>query len=79
MIDEILGGVFVSLGRILGQIFCEIIFELVLKGPGYIIVKALSRSDVNPDGYAVVMSGVIFWLVVGGAAYATYNYLHPSW
>ena len=73
MIEEVVGGVFKILGRFLGQIFLEIVFEFLIKGPGYLISKSLSKSNPDPDGLAVVIFGILFWLVIGVAVYIVYT------
>jgi hypothetical protein len=73
MVDEIVGGIFKVLGRFIGQFFIEIIFEILLKGPGYFISKQFTKNDPDPDGFIVVLTGFFFWLFVGGACYALYN------
>ena len=78
MIEEIAGGIFKVLGRFIGHMFIEIISELLLKGPGYFIVKLFTKNDPNHDGFAVVFTGFMFWLFVGGASYALYSNLGAS-
>ena len=69
MIEDVAGGLFKVIARFLGYIFLELIFELLLKGPGYFICKQLTKNDSNPDGVIVVFIGFLFWVVLGLSAY----------
>ena len=73
MIEEVLGGVFKALARLIGQFLLEIVFEVMLKGPGYFIIKQLTKDDPNPDGFAVIITGIVFWSAIGGGAFAIYS------
>ena len=72
MIEEVAGGVFKVVVRILGHILLEVIFELIVKGPGYLICKLFTKRDLDPDGFVVVLTGFLFWLVIGVGAYSLY-------
>lgn len=65
---EVLGGIF----HFLGEMFMQIVVELLVKGPGYLICR-LFRRDASPDGGVVVLVGLLFWAVVVGAIYAVYS------
>lgn len=68
MLDEIVGGLFKVLIRFLGQIFVEILFEILIKGAGSIIVRPFTRSAPDSDSFVVVVVGLVFWaLVIFGA------------
>ncbi len=41
--EEIVGGVIKFVGRIVVQFLVEVVFEVLLKGPGYLIVKSFDR------------------------------------
>ena len=75
MIEDVVSGIFKVLGRFIGQIFIEVIFELLLKGPGYFINKQFTKRDPDPDGFAVVLSGFAFWLIIGASVYGVYSNL----
>ncbi|WP_444930364.1 hypothetical protein ACJJIF_00810 [Microbulbifer sp. SSSA002] len=72
MIEEVVGGFFRVIGHFLGHIFIEIIFELLLKGPGYFISKQFTKRDPDPDGLIVVLIGFLFWIALGIGAYSMY-------
>ncbi|WP_445363333.1 hypothetical protein ACJJIQ_00350 [Microbulbifer sp. ANSA003] len=73
MIEDVVEGIFRVLGRFIGQIFIEIIFEILLKGPGYFISKQFTKRDPDPDGFIVVITGFVFWVVVGFGFYCIYS------
>ena len=63
-LDEVVGDVFKVVGRILGQIAVVIVFELLIKGPGYLLCKSINKSEPDPNGFCAVFSGMLFWLVL---------------
>jgi len=70
-LDEIAGSAIGAIARFIGYLFVEIVFEFMVKGPGYIIVKYAvygGRKDVSPDSGLVLFIGVLFWviLIAGG-------------
>ena len=73
MIEDVVEGIFRVVGRFIGQIFIEIVFELLIKGPGYFISKVFTKHDPNPDGFVVVITGILFWVVVGFGFYSIYS------
>ena len=48
MIEDVVGGIFRVLGRFVGQIFIDIVFEILLKGPGYFIGRMFTKGDPDP-------------------------------
>ena len=71
-LGDIAAGVFEVLGKFVGQIFIEIILELLIKGPGYLILKILKRShagEVDPDSGIVIITGITFWILLGGLVF----------
>ena len=72
MVEDLVGGIFKVVGRLIGQIFLEIIFELLIKGPGYLIVRAVSKSNPDLDSSVVTLSGLLFWCVIGGIDFTFY-------
>lgn len=61
-----------ELFEVLLRIIGEVVFEILLKGPGYLILKLfrpglVSDSDSafdGPDGCLVPVVGIVFWSVV---------------
>lgn len=75
-LGDIAVGFFEIVGRFIGQLFIEIILEVLIKGPGYIIVRMFtspSKKDIDTDGVLVLFSGVIFWVIIGFSAYWIYS------
>lgn len=69
MIEDVVGGVF----RFIGSVIADVVFELLIKGPGYLVVKQFSKRSPNPDGFIVVLVGLLFWAFVGVAGYFVYQ------
>ena len=64
MIGEILGVLFQILIRFIGQIFVDTIIGLLIKGPGYLIVNAISKQEPDPDSFWIIVIGLLFWIIV---------------
>jgi len=73
-LGEIAGEALGGLLRIVGQFFAEIVFEVLIKGAGYLIVRPF-RPSVNPDGALVVTIGIVFWASLGGLGFVLYRTL----
>lgn len=58
--------------RLIGQFFIEFIGEMLIKGVGYAICRRFS-ANVDPEGWRVALTGVLFWLVVGVFAVSIYR------
>lgn len=69
IVGELLGGVF----RVAFHFVVEVILELAVRGVGYLICKPFSKT-VNPDGFVVVVVGLLFWLVVIVLAFLIYEF-----
>jgi len=69
---EVLGGAL----RFVGSIFTEVIFEICVKGLGYVICRSFSRS-VSPDGILVVVVGFAAWIfiLIFIVLYFSYEYI----
>ncbi len=61
---EIVGGLF----RFVAHIVFEVLVEILIRGPGYVICGMISRS-VDPGGVMVILVGLLFWTVVGLLGY----------
>lgn len=73
MIEDVAGGVLRVTARVVGQFFVEIVFEILVKGPGYFIVKQFTKRDPKPVAFAVIITGIVFWSVIGFGAYVIYS------
>lgn len=67
---EFLGGAL----RFVGSIFTEVVFEICVKGLGYVICRSFSRS-VDPDGILVVVVGFAAWVFIFIVLYFSYKYI----
>lgn len=70
LVGEILGGAL----RIVGSLVAEIVFEMGVKGLGYVICKSFSLS-VDPDGVLVVVVGFAAWVFILIVLYFGYEYI----
>jgi len=67
---ELLGGIF----RLIAWFAGEVVLDLLIRVPGYLICRALGHQ-VDPDGVAATLVGVLFWAVVGFAGSIAWFYL----
>jgi len=77
-VEELAAGLFHLLGRFLGYFLLEIVFEILIKGPGYLIVKYLlggNKDERDPDGILVLFMGIAFWLAIVLLGYLVYTYI----
>jgi hypothetical protein len=62
--DEILAAV---LRTIVGGIF-----DLLLWGPGYLLLRWSGSTDMDPDGLAALLAGIAFWGVLGAIVWVAF-------
>lgn len=44
----------------------ELVGEIIIKGPGYLIVRSIRPQDrTDADGCLVIISGLTFWCLAG--------------
>ncbi|TDR20586.1 hypothetical protein C8D91_1560 [Marinicella litoralis] len=55
-------GFFGGLLRLIGWIFVDILFELAIRGLGYLILRPFTK--VNVDSIACVFTGLAVWILV---------------
>jgi hypothetical protein len=75
-LGDIAGSILGGILRIVAEIFVNVVLEILIKGPGHIILKRVvlrHREDVDSDSILVVLTGALFWLVIGGTAYWAYQ------
>lgn len=48
------------------SIFVGLIFEGLVKGIGFLIIRLSTKKEIERDGPKVIMTGVLFWLVILG-------------
>ncbi|WP_310425926.1 hypothetical protein [Chamaesiphon sp. VAR_48_metabat_135_sub] len=67
--------------EIINWIFISILFDTIIKIPGYWIASLLFKSkedrsnvqEINLDGLLSVCCGLLFWAVIGGIGYKFYQ------
>lgn len=64
MVEDIAGGLFKFIGRLLSGIFIELILELLIKGAGRLICKPFTKIDPKSDGVLVTVVGLLFWIIL---------------
>ena len=73
--EEVVEGAFRFIARAIGHIFIEIILELLIKGPGYLIAKLISKNrQMEPTENKSIILGILFWCFIGGVAYMVVKY-----
>lgn len=71
-VEELASGLFSFLGRIFGYVLIDIVLEILVRGVGYLIIKALPFSkgkEIDPDSSWVLLVGFTFWVLIGVLAY----------
>lgn len=66
--SEVIGTVF----RFVGQVLIDVVAEVIVKGPGYLICRLFSKN-VDPDGMRVAVVGILFWITLATAAWAAWG------
>lgn len=66
--SEVLGSVF----RFVGHVLLDVVAEVVIKWPGYLICRLFSR-DINPNGMRVAVVSILFWITLVTAAWAAWG------
>lgn len=72
LIGELLGEALGVVLRILGWLFFELLFELVIKGSGSLVIR-LVRPSAEPGDTACAIVGVLFWMAVGSGGFFLYR------
>jgi hypothetical protein len=72
-LGEIAGEAIVGVVRFLGGFIVDVVLEIAIRGPGYLICRAV-KKDIDSESGWVLLAGVGFWLVLGVGAYFTYQY-----
>ena len=75
-----LGALAEGLFRVILECILQVVLEVLIKGAGYVILRSGyfilgyifqrdRNDDLNPDGAAVIITGILFWLLVGFGGY----------
>lgn len=73
-IGDIAGELFSGLLRFIGSIIVDVILEMAIRGPGYLISRRF-KKNIDPDGGWVVVVGILFWIIIGAIGYFAYSHL----
>ena len=66
---EVLGEGFLSaVFRVVFWIFSELLFEVLIKGLGYILCRPFDK-DIDPDSWLCLVVGCIAWFLIGWGIY----------
>ena len=76
VVGEVLVGILRTVGRVMVEIvgrgLVELIFEIMIKGSGYILLR-IFRPKSDPGEGACTIVGIIFWILIGTVAYLIYR------
>lgn len=65
---EALGGII----RFFGEIFVQVIVEILIRGPGYLICRIFDKR-IDSESIWVLFVGILFWLLVGFCGHYVYT------
>lgn len=72
--DELFELLVKTFGRFLAYVIKEIIFEILFRGPGYLITRTYRSTDeIDIDHIDVILWSIVFWVAVGGGLYWYFN------
>ena len=74
-----LGVVAEGIFQLIVDFVSDIIFEILVKGSGYIILRYIfqmgRRKELDPDSAGVIITGIIFWMLLGFGVFMIWKYL----
>jgi hypothetical protein len=70
---EFLGGML----RVIGNTVLEVVLEILIRGPGYLICR-IFKDDINPDGGWVIVAGLTFWVLIAVSGFYAYLYFSEA-
>lgn len=71
-LGDIAGEVLSGILRFLGEIFLQVIVEILIRGPGYLICRVFDRR-IDSEGIWVFLAGILFWVFVGFGGHYVYK------
>ena len=74
MPHDIVGEAFGGILRLVARIFVEIVFEILIRGTGYTLIRPFRKDTDMADGACAIV-GVLAWVVIVVGGYALYHYL----
>lgn len=60
------------------DILIIVFFEVLFRGPGYLLVKLFKQSKPEVNGFLVISVSLLFWFIVSFAAYGVYVNFYPG-
>jgi len=67
---ELLGGAV----RVVVHVFIEIVLEILIRGPGYLICRMLHK-DIDTESGWVILAGLLLWAFVAFGGYFVYVHI----
>lgn len=71
-IGDIAGEALGGIGRIIVWIFVEVVFEILIRGAGHVVLRTL-RPKSDPGDIACVFVGLLVWMCLLGGAFLLYG------
>ncbi|MDU9050025.1 MAG: hypothetical protein Q3M30_14345 [Candidatus Electrothrix sp. Rat3] len=72
-----LGAIAEGIFSVISECILQIVLEGMIKGAGYFILRYIFQldrnDDLNPDGAAVIITGILFWLLVSFSGYKIWH------
>jgi hypothetical protein len=68
--SEALGGI----ARVIGRIIVELLFEVIIQGTGYVLLR-IFRPRAEPSDTACAVVGLLFWVGVAAAGYWLHSHV----
>jgi len=56
--------------RFFTYLFIDIVLDILIRGPGYLIMKWVFRTYPDPDSFRVLIVGMLFWILIGIGGYS---------
>ncbi|MCI5123340.1 MAG: hypothetical protein D3925_02390 [Candidatus Electrothrix sp. AR5] len=60
------------------DIFIVVFFEILFRGPAYLIVKFFTKSKPDENSFLAISVSILFWFSVGVVTYAIYKNFYSS-
>jgi hypothetical protein len=71
---ELLGGAV----RVVAHVVIEIVLEILIRGPGYLIYRML-RKDIDAESGWVILAGLLLWILVAIGGYFVYVHIRACY
>lgn len=71
-VEELAAGLLSAVLRVIGAILSDVVLEIIIRGPGYLICRAFDKN-IDADSVLVVVIGFAFWIVLAIAGYILFS------